>query len=67
MLPARGTEVPGRLSGRLLGSVRTNLCKCPHLAAASLQTKHLQPHLWAARAFQGGFLAARQNSDGRFI
>lgn len=33
MLTAGGTEVPGWLSGRLLGSVRTNLCKCPHLAS----------------------------------
>ena len=71
-LRARGTGVPRPLSVSLLGSVKTNLCtKAPTLlpsrATGSLQTKHLQPHLWVARTFQGGFLATRQNSDGRFI
>lgn len=56
---ARGTGEPRPLSVSLLGSMKTNLCtKAPTLrpsrAAGSLQTKHLQSHLWVARTFQAG-------------
>lgn len=56
-----------------LGSMKTNLCtKAPTPVlcrrAGSLQTKHLQSHLWVARTFQGGFLATldRPLTEGSF-
>ena len=44
----------------------------PHLASEqgngpSSNKAVTHPYLWVASTFQGGFLAAKQNSDGRFI
>lgn len=68
------TGVPRQLSGRQFSWICDyDMCTDdPYLASEqdsspSSNKALTQPHLWVNGTFQGGILAVRQNSDGRFI